>query len=107
MRQLLVIETREAAEQRGPAEMAKLAQGMARLGVPTTIFLTENGAFNARRGEPCPLDSAISDGVQVRVDGSALTERGISADELRNGVSVGEIDLVVDHLVDGSRIIWR
>ena len=107
MRQLLVIETRESAEQRGPAEMAKLAQGIARLGVTTTIFLTENGVFNARRSEPCLLDSAISDGVQVRVDGLALTERGISTDELRDGVIVGEIDLVVDHLVDGSRIIWR
>lgn len=107
MRKLLIVETRDAVDHNGPAGMAMLAQSMASNDVPTTIFLTENGAFNARRGQPSPLDQAISHGVEVLVDGTALSERAIFAGELREGVRVGEIDLVVDHLISGSRILWR
>lgn len=107
MRKLLIVETRDAVDHNGPAGMAMLAQSMASNDVPTTIFLTENGAFSARRGEPTALDEALLQGVEVLVDRTAMLERAISAEELRDGVSVGEVDLLVDHLISGSRMLWR
>jgi hypothetical protein len=37
----------------------------------------------------------------------ALQERAIAADALRTGIREDRIDLVVDHLVDGSCVFWR
>ena len=107
MRHLLIIETRDAAEHHGPADSAGLARAMTRAGVPSTIFLTENGAFNASRGGPCPFDAAIPEGVEVQVDGSALSERAIALDALSAGIGVADIAIIVDHLINGSQVMWR
>lgn len=107
MRHLLIIETRDAAEHHGPADTAGLARAMNRSGVASTIFLTENGAFNARRGGPCLFDAAISEGVEVQVDGSALSERAIAAEALSAGIGVSDIAIIVDHLTNGSQVMWR
>ena len=106
MRELLIIETRDAADHKDPARMADLAVGMVRTGVPTTIFLAENGAFNARGGA-MSLDSVIAEGVRVVVDRFALDERAISEAALAGGIVVGDVGLVVDHLVSGASMMWR
>ena len=107
MRELLIIETRDAADHKDPARMTELAVGMAREAVPATIFLTENGAFEARSGRDSPLDQAMSQGVRVAVDRFALEERGIDPETLRTGVSVEDVDLIVDRLADGACVMWR
>lgn len=107
MRELLIIETRDAADHKDPARMAELAAGMHRMGIPATIFLAENGAFNARgNGEP-GLAAAISEGVNVAVDRFAMDERGIGEKQLTKGISVADIELVVDRLADGACVMWR
>jgi predicted peroxiredoxin len=107
MRELLIVETRDAAEQRGPERMAELAAGMVKSGVPATIFLTENGAFAARRLPMRHLASAIAEGVEVAVDRFALHERAIGEDELTSGIVPADIEMIVDHLAAGSCIMWR
>lgn len=107
MRQFLIIETRDSADCHGPAESVELAMGITRAGTPCAMLLTENGAFNARQGSASPLDTAIAAGVEIRVDGSALSERAIADSDLRPGIAIGGPDYVVDHLVNGSRVIWR
>lgn len=107
MRELLIVETRDAADHKDPERMVELALGTLRTGVPASIFLAENGAFNARRGAVCPLDAAMAEGVRVAVDGFALQERGIASEQLHDGVSVEDVDLVVDRLSDGACVMWR
>jgi hypothetical protein len=104
MRELFIVETRDAADHKDPARMAELAAGMSRAGIPATIFLAENGAFNARG---IALDAAMSEGVRVSVDRFALTERGIRETELAQGIAVADIELVVDRLADGACVMWR
>jgi hypothetical protein len=41
------------------------------------------------------------------VDEFALQERGITADELRDEISVADVGLVVDRLAAGSCVMWR
>ena len=106
MRELVIIETRDAADHKDPARMADLAIGMARTGVPTTIFLAENGAFNARGGG-LRLDAAITGGVRVAVDRFALDERAIDPAALTAGIVVADVDLLVDRLADGACLMWR
>jgi predicted peroxiredoxin len=71
------------------------------------MFLTENAVFSAREGHPCPLDAALSAGVQIAADRFALDERGIPRDQLREGISVRDIELIVDELIDGATVMWR
>ena len=107
MRQLLIVETRDGADHKDPAQMVELAIGMRRGGIPTTIFLAENGAFNARGGGHCRLKAAVAEGVLVAVDRFALEERGIESGSLTDGISVADVDLVVDGLADGACVMWR
>ena len=41
MRELLIIETRDAADHKDPARMTELAVGMTKEGVPATIFRSQ------------------------------------------------------------------
>jgi hypothetical protein len=104
MRELLIVETRDAADHKDPARMADLAIGMKRAGVPATIFLTDNGAFSARGGM---LGAALSEGVQVAVDHCALDERGIDKAAISSGMSIAGVELVVDALAAGATVMWR
>ena len=107
MRELLIIETRDAADHKDPARMTELAVGMAKAGVPATIFLTENGVFAARKMPKAGLDDAIARGVRIAADRFALEERGIDPAGLQPGVSIEAVDLIVDQLADGACVMWR
>ena len=107
MQQLLIIETRDAADHRDPARMAELAASMCGSGVPATIFLAENGTFNARGNGATGLQSAMAAGVSIAVDRFAIAERGISESSLQDGVCVADVDLIVDRLADGACVMWR
>ena len=107
MRELLIIETRDATDHKDPDRMADLAIGMSKTGIPVTIFLAENGAFNARPGGESRFKGAISAGVRVAVDRFALAERAIDEAALTHGISVADIELVVDRLAGGACAMWR
>jgi predicted peroxiredoxin len=107
MREYLIVETRDAADHRDAERALDLARGLSRAGSPATILLTENGAFNARRSHGYAIGNAIKDGVALCVDSFALEERGIREEELKGGISVSSMDSVVDHLINGSHVIWR
>jgi hypothetical protein len=104
MRELLIIETRDAADHKDPARMAELAIAVNRAGVPATIFLAENGAFNARGAG---LHNAMAEGVRIAVDRFALGERGIDKAAIADGVSIADVDFIVDRLADGACVMWR
>ena len=106
MKEFLIVETRDAADQRGPERMARLAAGLSRGGVKATILLAENGVFSARRGGD-GLAAAMRDGVAVAVDRFALEERAVRSESLAEGVAAATVDLVVDRLAAGACVIWR
>ena len=107
MKELLIVETRDGADHKDPERMAELAAGMSRIGIPATLFLTENGAFAARSGHPLALDDAMSAGVRIAADTFALGERGIPAGQVRDGIIVDTVGLVVDALDRGATVMWR
>ena len=107
MRALLIVETRDCAEHRGPGHMAELAAGMVKAGVPATIFITENAVFGGRSGSESPFKKAVSGGVSVSADRFALDERAIPADDLQSGIQPADVDVIVDHLAAGACVMWR
>ncbi len=80
---------------------------MVEAGVPSTIFLTENGVFNALGSGAAPIERALTAGVVVAADGFALAERGIRNGQLRPGITVHDVNLIVDKLGSSATVIWR
>lgn len=62
----------------------------------------------ARSGAQSELiDSAFQEGVVVLADEFSLRERGIAAEGLAEGVVASPLDLVVDELARGAKVIWH
>jgi len=76
-------------------------------GHKVTLFLVQNGVLPTR---PCGQSRALGDlantGVEVLADDFSLRERGIAA-QLTDGVLAAPLDVVIDHLADGSKAIWH
>jgi hypothetical protein len=107
MKELLIVETRDAAEHHGPERMTELAEGMVQAGVPTGIFLTENAVFAVRGPAEGPFAGAMAGGVSVTADLFALNERGIEGEELHGGIETSDVDLIVRRLATGACVMWR
>jgi len=84
-----------------------LALKLKKAGNDVTLFLLENGVLAARAGaEVDGLSAAVSAGVHVKADDFALRERGITAERLMSGVETAPLDVVVDHMAAGHKVIW-
>jgi hypothetical protein len=103
----LLIESRDPFEAAGTGDFASLAMSLARAGHRVTFFLVENGVLVARQGSRCDLDRLGGAGIDVFADEFALAERGIPPERRRAGVRPASLDLVVEHMANGHRTLWR
>ena len=76
-----------------------------------TIYLLQDGVFAARRtyqAGAALLDEAQRHGVKVLADTVSLRQRGVIDDHVAHGVSVAEMDTLVDLLMERSdKAIWH
>jgi hypothetical protein len=77
MADYLLIESRDPFDSNDVGQFYGLAAGLAREGHSVTLFLVP------------------------------LQERGIAADALADGVAAAALDVVIDHMADGSKTIWH
>ena len=107
MAEYLIIETRDPFASTEVHRTWELASALAKSG-PVTVYLTENGVLAARESaESGRLTQLVHDGVTLLVDGFSLRERGIDEKRLPGGVASAPVDVVVDHLAAGHRVIWN
>ncbi len=107
----VLIESRDPFEYKDTAYMYQMAGDLAGLGNRVTLFLIQNGVFCARKNvkdNPLVALRQQSPSVRVEADDFSLRERGISGNALAEGVSVSNVDDLVDKLVDsGTKIVWH
>jgi intracellular sulfur oxidation DsrE/DsrF family protein len=105
----LFIESRSDFDTARDSFAGSLACALAsRGGGRVAMLLVQNGALCARRAACAPkLDALAAAGVSVYADEFSLRERGIAADRLRPGVEPAPLDIVIDRLLDGWRVIWH
>jgi predicted peroxiredoxin len=84
--------------------MRELAAGLANGKAQVTLFLVQNGVQAARTA--APLRELMKTGVRVRADEFSLKERGISSERLAPGIAPAPIELVIDELAAGARVLW-
>jgi sulfur relay (sulfurtransferase) complex TusBCD TusD component (DsrE family) len=107
MNRYLLIESREPEESPTVLSSYELAADLAARGHDVSLFLVQNGVFAVRTGGvPDALARATSKGVKVLADDFSLRERGIAA-PLAAGAKPSPIDVVVERMVDGSKVTWH
>ena len=105
---MMVVETRDPFAVRDVEWTAGLLAALREAGTPCTLVLTENGVFGARAGASASgLAGLAGAGVEIFADRFALRERGIGEDELASGIAPAGLDVVVDRLAAGGRVLWR
>jgi hypothetical protein len=108
MTNYLLIESQDRIDARDGGFCCRLAQALARQGDGVTVLMVQNGVLSARAGAYAPAVAVLRElGVGVLADSFSLRERGIAADRLAPGIAPCELDLVIDRMADGWRVIWH
>jgi sulfur relay (sulfurtransferase) complex TusBCD TusD component (DsrE family) len=85
-----------------------LAGDLQAAGHEVTLFLVQNAVLGARPSEASkPVSALARKGVTVLADRFSLRERGISPDRLAPEIRASELDIVVDHLAEGRKVLWH
>ena len=103
----LFIESRDPYESNDVAAQFDLAALLARAGQPVTVLLVQNGVLAARGDAREALAGLVGAGVEVLADEFSLRERAIAPGRLPAGVAPTGIEVVVDHLEGGRKVLWH
>lgn len=108
MSQYLFIQSQDPFTETRTAHQYSLATSLHEAGHQVSVVLVQNGVTPARSGSQCDVfDALLSSGLTVVADDFSLTQREITASQLKGNVTIGSIDLIVDALLDGHKVIWN
>ncbi|MCW5656499.1 MAG: DsrE family protein [Burkholderiaceae bacterium] len=106
MANYLLIESRDHFAREGFC--GALARTLARDGAQVAVLLVQNGVLAAREGAHADtLADMARAGVVLYADEFSLRERGIAADALSHAVRPAPLDIVIDRMADGWRVVWH
>lgn len=107
MDRYLFIESLDPFDSNDVGHYQELAADLARAGNQVTLFLVQNGVLAARRGVSGGLGALREHRVEVLADEFSLRERGIPEGRLAPGVRAAPLDVVIDRLADGWKVLWH
>ena len=108
MTRYLLIESRDPFDSSDVRFCCDLAQQLVAAKNEVTLFLVQNGVLPARAGARSDdLTRLAGAGVRVLADSFSLRERGIDESRLAAGVAAAPLDVVMDALADGAKVIWH
>lgn len=108
MSEYLFIQSQEPFTEVRAKAQYDLAIRLANAGNNVRVLLVQNGVVPARNGARCEaFDALNASQVSIVAESMALTQREIGADQLKAGVNVSELDIVVDALLAGHKVIWN
>ena len=107
MAKYLLIESRDPFESNDVENHYALASSLAKDGDTVTLLLVQNGVLPARKSARTEaLEKVAKAGVDILADEFSLRERGIDAARLPASVKKAALDVVIDHLEDGRKVVW-
>lgn len=73
-----------------------------------TLLLIQNGVTPARSSaRKTGLDALLDLGVLVLADGFSLKQRNIGADELKFPIWISNVEVAIEALTEGHKVIWN
>lgn len=85
-----------------------LAESLAKKGNFVSILLVQNGVVAARKGAHSEqMDALLSNSVNVLADNFSLEQREIDVNNLKPNIKVSSINVVIDALLNGDKVIWN
>ena len=107
MTNYVLIESRDPFESRDTEFVEQTALAIKERGNPVTVFLVQNGVF-AGRNNNSGLRRLAEAGVILLADDLSLRERGITTEELTQGIQASGIDRLVDAITQANtKAIWH
>lgn len=107
MSRYLLIQSRDAYESTAVRDHVEWACALRRDGREVACYLVQNGVLVSRSGANNEeLQEALAAGIEVFADDFSLRERGIGDDEVARGVRPATIELVVDRLAAGWKVMF-
>ena len=108
MAKFTLIASRDPLESREGEKYCLLAGDLRREGNEVTLFLVQNAVFGARKGAATGAYAKLAGaGVAVLADAFSLRERGIGKERLAAGIAVADLDVVIDHMSEGRKVLWN
>lgn len=108
MSDFLFIQSQDPFTETRTKQQFQLAQDLQQAGSNVTVLLVQNAVVPARKTAHAPsFDALLKSGVTVKADTLALAQREISHEHLKPGISTSELDLAIDTLLAGHKVIWN
>jgi predicted peroxiredoxin len=109
MGKYLLIESRDPFDSADVGQAYELARGLADEANEVTVFLVQNGVLPVRKASAAAgRVGELAAKATVLADDFSLRERGITADEIVDGVRPTPIDALVDLVTEpGRKVIWH
>ena len=101
------IASEDPYESRSAERFLSRAQELARSN-DVFVFLVQNAVLPAKKNADSEaLEKLSALGVPLLADSFSLQERGIPDEQVKSEVTVTNLDVVLDHLVAGAKVIWH
>lgn len=86
----------------------ELAGQLAEAGHQVRVLLVQNGVAAARQEARCDhFDALRKQGVTLLADPFALRQREIDEADLKEAIAVSDVDVVIDAMLAGDKVIWN
>jgi len=86
----------------------ELAMDLKQRGHDVTVVLVQNGVVPARRQAVCQsFDVLANSGLTLVADTFSLEQRDITLQQLKDNITTGSMDNVIDAMLAGHKVIWN
>lgn len=108
MSRYLFIQSQDPFTEVRTAAQFELARQLAAAGHAVRLLLVQNGVVAARQGAQCAgFDLLPEQGITVLADHFALRQREIAPGQLKSAIAVSDVDVVIDAMLAGDKVIWN
>jgi len=108
MSHYLFVQSQDTFTETRAAGQYQLAGQLREAGHDVTLVLVQNGVTPARRHAQCRhFDQLLQQGVHVIADDFSLRQREIDSSDLKDSVTVGTVEAVIDAMLAGHKVIWN